>query len=70
VAVFDGDGAGRFAPAATYPVGILPWASSVADFNRDGTPDIAVADTGVPASVSILFGNADGTFRPQVTFPM
>jgi hypothetical protein len=70
LAVFDGDGAGHFALAATYPVGTLPWASSVADFDRDGTPDIAVADTGVPASVSILHGNADGTFRPHVVYPM
>ena len=70
VAVFEGNGAGHFVLAATYPVGILPWASSIADFNRDGTPDIAVADTGVPASVSILFGNADGTFQPHVVYPM
>ncbi len=70
LAVFDGDGHGHFAPAATYPVGTLPWASSIADFDRNGTPDIAVADTGVPASVSILRGNTDGTFQPQVVYPM
>ncbi len=68
--MFDGDGGGHFTLAATYPVGYLPWASSIADFDRDGTPDIAVADTGVPASVSILFGNPDGTFRHQVAYPM
>jgi hypothetical protein len=70
VAIMDGDGSGRFSLAATYPVGLLPWASSIADFNKTGRRDIAVANTGPPASVSILYANGDGTFKAQVMYPM
>src|SRR5205085_12421498 len=34
----------------------------VADFNRDGRPDLAV--TGEADNCTVLLGNGDGTFRP------
>ena len=70
VAVFDGDSKGHFALHATYPVGIAPWASSVADFNGDGNVDIAVANTDLPASVTILYGDGHGGFPNKQTYGM
>jgi len=72
LAILLGRGDGTFidtAANASYPLAFIPWATAVADFNGDGIPDIAVAN-GFPAVVSILFGNGDGTFRPQVEYPM
>jgi hypothetical protein len=50
-----------FSPAVTYPVGVEPWAVVTGDFNGDGRPDLAVANS-ASNSVSILRGNANGTF--------
>jgi len=63
-----------FQPAASYAVGNVPNAIAVADFNGDGKLDLAVVNSG-PASrggnsVSILLGNGDGTFQPQMTVPV
>jgi uncharacterized repeat protein (TIGR01451 family) len=56
-----------FAAATSYPVGTSPAAVAVGDFNGDGKPDIAVANTG-SSTVSILLGNGDGTFQPAMNF--
>lgn len=56
-----------FAAAKSYPVGASPAAVAVGDFNGDGKPDIAVANTG-SSNVSILLGNGDGTFQPAMNF--
>ena len=58
-----------FNPAQTYTVGTNPAAVAVGDFNGDGRMDLAVVNFGDPTtgnigSVSILFGNMDGTFQP------
>lgn len=45
----------------TYPTGMFPTAVVVRDVNRDGKPDIVVAN-GEGASVSVLLGKGDGTF--------
>ena len=37
------------------------------DFNGDGRTDLAVANSG-SNDVSVLLGNGDGTFQPQVTY--
>jgi hypothetical protein len=62
-----------FAPAVTFPVGVLPRAVTVADFNNDGKPDLAVVNQGPSStstsqsSLSVLLGNGNGSFRPAVT---
>jgi uncharacterized repeat protein (TIGR01451 family) len=57
--------AADFAPPKTYPVGISPSVVVIGDFNGDGKPDIAVANSG-SANVSVLLGNGDGTFKAAV----
>jgi uncharacterized repeat protein (TIGR01451 family) len=57
----------EFASPVSYPVGLSPASVVVADFNGDGHPDIAVANSG-SGNVSILLGNGDGTYKPAVNF--
>lgn len=52
----------QFSGPANYPVGSTPGTVAVGDFNGDGKQDLAVLDPG-SASVSILLGNGDGTYR-------
>src|SRR5215471_2225670 len=72
--VLLGNGDGSFQTAVNYPVEVSPQGLAVADLNRDGKLDLAVANQcgHDPAcrqgTVSILLGNGDGTFRPQQSF--
>jgi hypothetical protein len=56
-----------FKPAVNYPVGFGVWTAAVGDFNGDRVLDMAVTNSG-SASVSILLGNGDGTFRLAGSF--
>jgi hypothetical protein len=71
VGVLLGNGDGTFQPAVTYGSGgIGGWISgpvTVADVNRDGRPDLIVAN-GESGTVGVLLGNGDGTFQPAATF--
>ncbi len=49
---------------ATYTVGKNPTSVTTADFNRDGLTDLIVTNIGND-SLSILFGNGDGSFKEQ-----
>jgi hypothetical protein len=49
------------------PVGKGPVALAAADFNGDSMMDLAVVNS-LDDTVSILLGNGDGTFQPQLTF--
>ncbi len=62
VSVLLGRGEGTFSVARDYFVGVGPASLAAADFNGDGKPDLAVANT-VSGDVSVLVGNGDGSFR-------
>lgn len=57
-----------FKAAESYPLGTAPLAIASGDFNDDGKPDLAVANSGNGSAdsggISILLGNGDGTFQP------
>lgn len=61
VSVLLGNGDGTFQTAVTYgPGGQFSSQVVVADVNRDGKPDLLVANE---SSVAVLLGNGDGTFQ-------
>jgi len=73
--VLLGLGNGMFLPAVAYSTGPASDAVAIADLNGDGKPDLAVLNggsgipaQGMPSSVSVLLGNGDGTFHPQVVY--
>jgi len=84
VGVLLGNGDGTFQPPVIYGSGGYGAASvAVADVNRDGKPDLVVANceaspgSGVCTSVgaghglaAVLLGNGDGTFQPAVTYDL
>jgi hypothetical protein len=58
----------KFATAvASSTSGVPAYSVAVADFNRDGKPDLVVAN-GVSSTVGVLLGNGDGTFQAPVTY--
>lgn len=68
--VLLGDGLGGFAPAASGPLttGNAPQSVVVGDFNADGIPDLAVANSG-DGSVSFFLGSNSGVFSPAAGSP-
>jgi hypothetical protein len=70
VSILLGNGDGTFTNAPSSPL-VLPSGSSptsiaVADFNKDGFPDLAIVNKGAD-TVSIFLGNGDGTFKAGST---
>ena len=55
------------AAAVPYAAGTVPVAHAAGDFDRDGIPDLAVANSG-SNNVSVLRGNGDGTFQAAANF--
>jgi hypothetical protein len=53
-----------FSPAGVYPAGGSPLAVVTGDFNGDGRLDLATASRQISKAVSVLLGNANGTFQP------
>jgi hypothetical protein len=66
VTVLLGAGGGAFQPPTYFAAGYGMFAVAVADMDRDGYLDIVTAN-GADSSISILFGNGDGTFRAPVS---
>lgn len=67
VRVLLGNGNGGFQPAPTSATGPYPVSLAAGDFNADGKPDLATANSGgYDNDVSILLGNGDGTFAAPV----
>src|SRR5262245_49209151 len=68
-ALEDRDAPALFGPIDTATnVGTRPESVVVADFNRDGAPDIAVANSG-NNNVAVLFGDGLGHFMPGSRSP-
>jgi hypothetical protein len=55
---------------AVYPEGIGPWASTVADFDRNGVPDLATVSFEGTAHLSVLLADGHGGYRPPATYPL
>jgi len=76
VSVLLGNGDGTFQPQVEYASGTNSYYVTAGDFNADGNLDLAVTSencqfvgTGCPpGTISILFGNGDGTFQLQVGY--
>jgi hypothetical protein len=57
-----------FVPGLTYKTGTTPLKPALADFNRDGRLDVAVATCFI-GRVSVLLGQGDGTLLPYKQYP-
>lgn len=57
----------RFSAPVIMRTGDQPGALVAADFNGDGKPDLATADSG-SSSVSVLFGKGDGSFAQRTRY--
>ena len=76
VSVLLGNGDGTFQPHISNFEGLFPLQVGLADLNRDGHLDVAVANPcgtdptcASNGGVGILLGNGDGTFQPVTTYP-
>ena len=75
IAMMAGNGNGTFQAPQIYPTGGTSGGSfALADVNRDGKPDIVVANGCISSNVcnmgslGVLLGNGNGTFRPAQTY--
>jgi hypothetical protein len=72
VSILLGDGFGALGAAASYPLGAGagPTSVKIADFDSDGVPDFATADSTRPngGTISVVRGLGGGTFASSVEF--
>ena len=67
VSVLLGNGNGTFGTKHDFGTGSSPHSVAIGDFNGDGKPDMAVANS-FDDTVSVLLGNGDGTFGPKTDY--
>jgi hypothetical protein len=75
VSILLGPGDGSFRLVNTFPVGPGQLTVAVADFNADGSLDLAVSNSVWPSrfdpgDVTVFLGNGDGTFHAPLTYPV
>ena len=70
VSIALGQNDGTFANSLNYAVGRFPQEVTIADFDNNGSLDIAVANSFFDEDVSLLLGNGDGSFQGAQTFPL
>ena len=71
VSILLNNGDGTFAAPVSYAAGTHAAYVAVGDFNGDGIADLAAISSNLlpdVQGVSVLLGNGDGTFQPQVTY--
>ena len=70
VRVMKNDGCGVFGTPEPHdvPPGSTPSANDAGDFNRDGFPDMAVANISGDTA-SVLLSNGAGSYQPAVSYP-
>ncbi len=71
VDILNGNGDGSFALPVSYAAGSLPEGITAGDLDKDGNLDLAVTNSSGGStgygSLSVLFGNGDGSFKAPVT---
>ncbi len=68
--VMLGNGDGSFQMPLDIPSAYAnPGFWAIADFNRDGRPDVALTGAPTFSSLTLFLGRGDGTFQPPVTYP-
>jgi hypothetical protein len=68
--LFSGNGDGTFQPPVAYPSGTFSNSLAIADFNHDGSLDVASRGASLEGpSISILLGNGSGGFQVPVNYP-
>ena len=68
ISFYRGVGDGSFEAPVRTAAGYAPTGLVVGDFNRDGRPDVVVANGGA-SSLSVLIGTGDGGFLPRAPEP-
>jgi len=66
VSVLLGNGNGTFQPQRTFTTGTRPFSLAPGDFNADGIPDLAIANSN---GLSVRLGIGNGTFQNPVHYP-
>ena len=71
VTLLLGNGTGGFttAPGSPFAAGVGPQSPVIADFNGDGFPDLAVANS-TSSGLTILLGNGQGGFPTTIPVPL